>query len=241
MDNPLETVEIARRVLNLFFIIDCSGSMSGVKMGTVNTAIREMLPELQRISAGNADAEIKMSVLAFSGSATWSILPTPVDSLVWNDLAADGGTDIGDAFRVLNANLSTKGFMTSASGSYAPVEILMSDGQPTEPYKECLADLQNNKWHQVAVKAAIAIGEDADQKMLAEFTGNPELVLTASTPETLNKIIRFVSITSSKVSSQSSCVGTKGSPVQQKQAVFAQQVQDFKDSNPDIDSLSDGF
>ena len=44
MNNPLETVEIARRQMSLFFIVDTSGSMEGEKIAAVNTAIREVLP-----------------------------------------------------------------------------------------------------------------------------------------------------------------------------------------------------
>jgi uncharacterized protein YegL len=37
---------IVKRQMVLFFIVDTSGSMMGTKIGTVNTAIREVLPEL---------------------------------------------------------------------------------------------------------------------------------------------------------------------------------------------------
>ena len=45
--NPLETVEIARRQMSLFFIVDTSGSMDGEKIAAVNTAIREVLRKLR--------------------------------------------------------------------------------------------------------------------------------------------------------------------------------------------------
>ena len=38
-----EVVDVQRRTMVLFFVVDCSGSMKGEKMGTVNEAIREVI------------------------------------------------------------------------------------------------------------------------------------------------------------------------------------------------------
>ena len=49
-------VEVSRRTMTLFFMVDASGSMDGAKMGTLNSAIEEVIPEIRKISAENADA-----------------------------------------------------------------------------------------------------------------------------------------------------------------------------------------
>jgi len=55
-----------RRVMTLFLLVDCSGSMSiNGNIGKVNGAIEEMRPLLKEVSDENADAEIKIAVLAF--------------------------------------------------------------------------------------------------------------------------------------------------------------------------------
>ncbi len=54
-----------------FFVVDTSGSMSGAKIGTVNSAIEEVVPELKDISESNADAQIKVATLSFSTGARW--------------------------------------------------------------------------------------------------------------------------------------------------------------------------
>lgn len=246
MINPLETVEIARRTMTLFFVVDTSSSMAGTKIGAVNTAIREVLPELNSISADNADAGIQMACLAFSNDSSWRIKPSPVASVSWYDLSAGGMTAMGEAFKELNSKLSRSQYLNSPTGCYAPVIFLMSDGCPTDDYKSGLKELQENKWFKYAIRVAVAIGDDADKDVLTEFTGNPELVLTAHTPEALKAMIRFVSVTSSKIGSQSSGIGvgqnqnTNGA-VQVKQAQMAQQVQDFAAANSDLDALTDGF
>lgn len=53
-----ETVEIPRRTMTLFFVIDTSGSMAGSKIGAVNDAVVNVLPMLEEISAENPDAEL---------------------------------------------------------------------------------------------------------------------------------------------------------------------------------------
>lgn len=243
--NPLEAVEIARRTMTLFFIVDTSSSMAGAKIGAVNTAIREVLPELNDLSVENADACIQLACLEFSDDCSWCITPTPVEKVCWYDLGADGMTDMGKAFDELNAKLSRTSFLKSSTGCFAPVLFLMSDGYPTDEYKAALKRLKDNKWFQYAIRVAVAIGDDADKKLLAEFTGNPELVLTAHTPEALKAVIRFVSVTSSKIGSQSSGIGVgqkgQNGAAQTKQAQMATQVQEFNAENADLDELTSGF
>lgn len=242
--NPLEAVEIARRQMTLFFMVDTSGSMDGEKIAAVNTAIREVLPEIADISSENADAQIKVACLQFASNAQWLFKPADVEGLTWTDLYAGGMTMMGEAFDELNRKLSRNEFLNSPTGNFAPVLFLMSDGQPTDEYRKALDRLRENRWFKVAIRVAIAIGDDADKNILEEFTGNSELVLTAHTPEALKQMIRFVSVTSSKIGSRSSGIGVGGgvsSGTESKQAEFAEQVKDFKDENADLEALSDGF
>lgn len=243
--NPLETVEIARRQMTLFFIVDTSGSMNGEKIAAVNTAIREVLPEIADISSENADAQIKVACLQFASDVQWLFKPADVEGLTWTDLNAGGMTVMGEAFNELNKKLSRKEFLDSPTGNFAPVLFLMSDGQPTDEYRKALDSLRENRWFKVAIRVAIAIGDDADKNILEEFTGNSELVLTAHTPEALKQMIRFVSVTSSKIGSRSSGIGVGGGSAnpeeESKQAEFAEQVKEFKDENADLEALSDGF
>ena len=50
---------IVKRQMVLFFVVDTSGSMQGTKIGAVNTAIREVLPELK--DAGGSDIDLNAS------------------------------------------------------------------------------------------------------------------------------------------------------------------------------------
>jgi len=196
-----ETVEVPRRTMTLFFLICTSGSMEGHKIGAVNESMREVLPMIRDISAANPDAEINVAVLQFSKGASWIYKePKPASDFEWNDLSAAGASvDLGEACRELNSKLSKNGFMKSASGSYAPIIILLSDSNPTDDFETGLAELKKNGWFRVAIKIAIAIGDDANKEKLAKFTGTSETVFSVHNIDALKKMIRIVAVTSSQV------------------------------------------
>ena len=222
-----QAVEVARRTMTLFFVVDTSGSMYGAKIGQLNAAVEDAIPEIRRISEENADAAIKIAVLEFSSGARW-LTPAPMDvtDYSWNFLDADGETHLGAACAELNAKLSRNAFMDDAAGSFAPAILLFTDGEPTDDYKKPLEELKNNNWFKKAIKIAIAIGDDANKDVLKEFTGNSETVLTVHTPEALRKLIRFVSVTASQIGSKSSSVGNAGiDEAGSKQADMIQQIQ----------------
>lgn len=85
-----------------------------------------------------------------------------------------------------------------------PVIVLLSDGQPTDDYKKSMDKLKKLPWFRKAVKIAISIGQDADDEVLIEFTGNKELVLQANNATALAKMIKWASTTASMVSAPSS-------------------------------------
>ena len=221
-----DVVEVARRTMVLFFVVDTSGSMDGAKIGTLNQAVEDVIPEIREISQNNADAEIKIAVLQFSDGAKWvTPFPIPAEDFEWQYLNAVGLTDFGEACRELNDKLSRNSFMSDITGSFAPAVFLLSDGAPTDEYKSSLAELKNNNWFKKAIKVAVAIGEDANRSILAEFTDNIEGVLTVHNPEALKKMIRFVSVTSSQIGSRSSAVGKSGvDEIRSKQDEFLEQV-----------------
>ncbi len=233
-----DVVEVARRTMVLFFVVDTSGSMEGSKIGTLNQAVEDVIPEIREISENNADAEIKIAVLEFSSGARWlTPNPVPADGFDWQYLNAVGLTDLGEACRALSEKLSRNSFMSDITGSFAPAIFLMSDGAPTDNYKEGLEQLWSNNWFKKAIKVAVAIGENANKDVLAEFTGSDETVLSVHNPEMLKKMIRFVSVTSSQIGSQSTAVGGgEIDEVKSKQEAFEEQVSAaYEDGEFDVD------
>jgi len=201
-----DAIKIPRRTMVLFFVVDTSGSMKGSKIKAVNEAIKEVIPAIKKISDENADAQIKIAVLEFSSGVRWvtSNGPEELDQFHWSDLETDGVTDLGAACKALNEKLSTKAFMKEATGSFAPTIFLLSDGAPTDDWKGGLAMLKQNNWFKVAIKIAVAIGDEAKKDILKEFTGLMEGVLETHKAEILKKMIKFVSVRASQIASKSS-------------------------------------
>lgn len=192
-DNPFEFdfEAIPRRVMPLIFMVGTSSSMGGAKIAALNTAIRELLNEVSEISKNNCDTQIKVAALEFSSNARW-MYPKLADSesFVWQDLQAGGLRSLGAAISELNDKLFRfYGFLSEARGYCAPVIILFSDGEPTDDYKHVLEKIKNNQWFKAALKIAIAIGDDANIDILAEFTGNIEAVITVHDISILSKVI----------------------------------------------------
>ena len=203
-----DAVSVPRRTMTLFFLIDTSGSMSGNKIGAVNDAIVNVLPMLEDISSSNPDAEIKVAAMEFSNGTKWLYNePKSVEDFKWIDVQAGGLTSLGEACLELNSKLSRSGYMKSASGSYAPAIILLSDGGPTDNFDGGLQTIQGNNWFKNAIRIAIAIGDDADLDVLARFTGNSEAVIKVQNIDALTQIIRIVAVTSSQIGSKSSSAG----------------------------------
>lgn len=204
-----EVAPAARRTLTVFILADCSGSMSGEKIAALNDGMRNAMPILRDIAESNADAEIKLAVCSFADQVKWlNEGPMSVETMEWKDLTSGGSTSMGGACRELNAKLSHhRGFLKSASACFAPVLILMGDGAPTDDFKGGMAALKENNWYRHATKIALAIGNDADTKVLAEFTGDLEMVFKVHNVDALRTCIKTLVVTSSMINSQSASAG----------------------------------
>ena len=201
-DDPLNATGVSRKSLVIFFLIDTSGSMKGTKMGELNTAMEELVPEIRRI--GEADTDVKVAVLTFSTNLAWMYSePISIEEFEWNRLAANGITNMGAAFEELNIRLSRNSFLNSPSLSFAPVIFLMTDGYPTDDYKAGLRKLQVNSWYRYGLKVALGIGKEANDDMLAEFTTNPDTVVHAYSGGQLAQLIKKIAVTSSQIGSKS--------------------------------------
>ncbi len=194
--------ELASRPLHFFWMVDCSGSMYGEKINTVNNAIQECIPEMVSAAENNPNAQLLIRALSFSTGANWiTANPVPVEDYSWEPMDANGVTDLGKAYELLAAQL---GMPPMPSRALPPVVVLLSDGQPTDDYKKGLDKLKALPWFKKAVKIAISIGQDADDDVLVEFAGNRELVLQANNAATLTKMIKWASTTASMVSAPAS-------------------------------------
>lgn len=202
-DDPLDVLPPAKKSMVLFFLIDVSSSMKGKRIETMNQVMRDVLPEL--IGVGESNTEVRVAVMAFGSGFEW-ITPEPIiieEYQRWRELEADGVTDLGAAFLELNQKMSRKVFLQSPSLSYAPVVFLITDGCPTDNYKAGLAVLRQNNWFKYGIKIALALGNGVDMEVLEEFTGDKDFVVKASNLEEMKLLVKAISVSSSKIGSNS--------------------------------------
>ena len=185
--------ELATRPLHFIWIADSSGSMAtDGKIQSLNMAIREAIPHMQRVADDNPNAQVLVRAIEFSSGAQWHISqPTSVADFKWEDLSAQGETDMGKALSMVADQLKIPPMTDRA---LPPVLVLVSDGQPTDDFNKGLRDLMEQPWGKKAVRIAIAIGADVDEEVLQKFIGHSELKpLQANNPEALVKYIKWVS------------------------------------------------
>lgn len=183
---------LANRPLRFIWVVDCSGSMEGEKIGTLNYAVRETLPEMNSVADDNPSAAVEVQVLSFASGATWvTPAPVPLNQFAWTDLTSGGVTDLGHALDEVADQLDAE---TMPQRGLPPVIVLLSDGQPTDNYRRGIDHLLSQPWGRKAVRLAIGIGSDADHGPLKEFIANSEIpVVQADHPADLVKYIRWAS------------------------------------------------
>ncbi|MER7466499.1 VWA domain-containing protein [Streptomyces sp. NPDC097981] len=192
---------MANRPVHFIWLLDCSYSMQGEKIGQLNYAIREAVPEMRSVAQDNPAAQLLLRTMTFSTTARWHHQdPVPVEDFTWQDVQVDGMTNLGEALQLAARELDTPPMPQRA---LKPVLALVSDGVPTDDWKAGLRAVDATPWGRKAVRVAIAIGADADRTVLQEFLGNPELQpLDANSPKQLAAAIRWASTAAVKAASQ---------------------------------------
>jgi uncharacterized protein YegL len=181
--------------------------MRGKKIATLNQAIREAVPEVQKAVSAYPQVEILMRAIKFSDDASWHVGPEPVPiaDFVWPELETSGLTSTAKALRLLADELSVE---RMPRRGLPPACILISDGfctDPREEYDSAIADLAKIPWGVKAVRLAIAIGDESDynEVELLKFVNQDQIgLLKAHSPEELVSYIKWASVSASVASSR---------------------------------------
>ena len=203
--------EAPRKDLHVFYVLDTSGSMDGTPISTLNRAMEESTQALKEVAKSNGDAKLKITVMEFNSGCKWVTSNGPEDleeDFFWDPLKAGGLTDIGSALKELNTKLSRKAFLNSMTGALMPIIIFMTDGFATDNYEKALETIRRNRWFQYGTKIGFAIGDNPDLKMISSVVGNSEAVIRTTDLKLFKKLLRFVSVTASKLVSESTTTGT---------------------------------
>lgn len=154
----------SQKSLLMIFIVDCSGSMEGDRIASVNEAFKTMIPTLQRIQVDvRSDFALNIAIMAFGSVAEWIVPPKPVMEYFHRNIKADrGGTDYGNMLRALQEKLTRSQYIPSSGKVSKPYIMLLTDGRPYgSRYESELKELERNLWYHHAERYAVLIGEKA--------------------------------------------------------------------------------
>jgi len=158
--------------LPIMLLLDVSGSMSGIKIDTLNDAVRVMLETFAEEE--KMETEIQVSIITFGAEIKRWFPFTPASNINFENLKAYGGTPLGECLKMAKAIIEDRD--ETPSKSYRPAVILVSDGRPGDSWQKPMQDFISDGRSQKCDRMAMAIGTDADLDVLGKFvegTANP--------------------------------------------------------------------
>ena len=204
---------MAKQKFNILLLVDTSRSMQGKRIEQVNQAIHDISGYLKDMQIENTNVDFYISILTFGTDAVWhdNQKEVDIDSFNFKDIKAFGQSNLHLAYHRLNDVLKkeSQGGMMPDFGGVAPVILLLTDGHPSKGnIKEELELLRNKPWFKVALKYGIAIelNDDRTIKVLRDFVSGNGDVIQVYNSNLLERIIKIIVMTASKVKSTSNSV-----------------------------------
>lgn len=204
---------MAKQKFNILLLVDTSRSMQGKRIEQVNQAIHDISGYLKDMQTENTNVDFYISILTFGTDAVWhdNQKEVDIDGFNFKDIKAFGQSNLHLAYHKLNDVLKkeSQGGMMPDFGGVAPVILLLTDGHPSKGnIKEELELLRNKPWFKVALKYGIAIelNDDRTIKVLRDFVSGNGDVIQVYNSNLLERIIKIIVMTASKVKSTSNSV-----------------------------------
>src|SRR5271169_4676286 len=165
----------------LVLVLDCSGSMQEEnKIQLLNEGLAALAADLRADPIAARCGRVL--VISFGGDANVEIMGDWTDAMDFKppELMAGGLTPLGAAMRcALDEVESQKSEMRTAGVSYKrPIILLLSDGEPTDEWRQVAAECKNaESSHKVNVMP-IGIGGQANRQILGAFSNKGALNLS---------------------------------------------------------------
>jgi uncharacterized protein YegL len=158
--------------LPVLVLADVSTSMEQEgKIDVLNRSIDTMARTFAELD--DSRDEVRLAVIAFGGSAARLVqAPVAARDFSWQPMSTLGGTPLGSALELARELLDDRELIPERA--YRPTLILASDGHPTDRWETPLRQLVADKRVAGALRLAIAIGADANERILREFIGGPD-------------------------------------------------------------------
>jgi uncharacterized protein YegL len=189
-ENLNDFVVAEARPVPLILLLDTSGSMSGQKIATLNTAIRELVQDLA--ANETPQGEVHLGIIEFNGEVTVRP-PQAISVFTPHEMQATGQTMMARAIDAARLMIEDRTLVPTRA--YAPTIALVSDGQPSDDVGPAMDRLHASVRAGRATRVALAIGDDADIETLRRFVNNPEWpVIRAHEVAKIRNFFRWVSL-----------------------------------------------
>ncbi|NQV03624.1 MAG: VWA domain-containing protein [Bacteroidia bacterium] len=191
MFDPTTFTTTKAKPLPVFLLLDASSSMSGNKIDDLNKAVKVMLNTFAEEE--KMEREIPVSVITFGNEVNLHVSFTKASQVQWQDLQANGMTPMGTALKMAKAMIEDK--ETTPSRAYRPLAVLVSDGQPNDSWERPLEDFINQGRSSKCDRMALAIGHDADEKILNRFIeGTTHQLFYAENAAQLHEFFQYLTM-----------------------------------------------
>lgn len=164
-------MESLERRLPVYLLLDCSESMVGEGIDAVNAGMRQLLLDLH--SDPHALETVWISIITFAGSATQILPLSEMIGIRAPQLKVQPGTNLGAALDLLGECVKREVRTHSANtkGDWKPLVFLLTDGSPTDEWREAARRLKapTSSGGKKMNLIAIGCGEDANPLVLNEI------------------------------------------------------------------------
>lgn len=232
----------ARPRLDIYLKNDLSDSMNAdnkTPIDQLNRSIRHVIETLkQMVADGTLNADVYLHIYGYNIDIVFE-KHCRLEEYEHEDMTASSGTNYAPALQAVRANLEE--VYCSNKNTFdvtpcMPVIIDITDGAPQPQYrdqlKEALAQWNSGKAAMVAkraIKCAILVVNNMDISELTQVVGDREAVIRADDLESLESILKAVTMTSSVLARGNAATGAD---------VIAQVREDMHDYQP---SAADAF
>lgn len=213
--NPNAFTAQQAKPMPVVLVLDNSGSMSGDKIRQLNASVHEMIETFKQTDC--SDVSFKVAIITFgtgihlqqemadASSTQWEDIPiSDVNTCKsWNgkwDDAGARGTPLGATLKIVKSMIEDRTIIPSRA--YRPAVVLVSDGHPTDSWNTQLTSFVQEGRTAKCDRWAVAIGSDADEKILQNFIknvtnldGSPRELLYAGNATTLRDNFKYITMT----------------------------------------------
>jgi len=177
------------RRLPIYFVLDCSESMVGEPITSMEKGLAAMLGALRKDPYALETAYI--GVITFATTAKPAVPLTELSQFQMPKLVLGSGTSLGAALELLEKQIAAEVAKntTDAKGDYKPIVFLLTDGEPTDRWEAVADRFKKNRGLQII---AVGCGADANPATLRRIS---EFVILAeeSDQETFTQFFKWVS------------------------------------------------